>query len=362
MKIGILTFHRAHNYGAVLQCYALQEALKLCGYEVSVIDYRQPAIERAYKKWGFMSLVKSIRHPKQFFCYILNFSKRNKNIQLFSKFSRFLNLTAPCKYSNIPNFDAYVIGSDQLWVPRWTAGVLDKVYTGFFKHNEKSLVFSYAISINENSIAQVPVDKWKNVVKNYKVISFRESEMGLKMSHLTQTPVRIDIDPTLLLAKDKWNLITNNKWKVKRYLLTYHLPGRYKGLSIDLFNNEVSQIAKKMNCEVISLYPMKYSVNDFVSLFKYAQGIITTSFHATVFSLIYEKPLMSVVLNDGMDNRYVELLNLVGASAALVNKEFNNGVFAKIDYVKVSEQIKNISISSFEYLKTIKNIVNNENT
>ena len=49
MKIGILTFHRAHNYGAVLQCYALQERLKMAGYDVSVIDYRQPAIERAYK-------------------------------------------------------------------------------------------------------------------------------------------------------------------------------------------------------------------------------------------------------------------------------------------------------------------------
>lgn len=60
MKIGILTFHRAHNYGAVLQCYALQQRLKMAGYDVSVIDYRQPAIERAYKCFDVLYLLKNV--------------------------------------------------------------------------------------------------------------------------------------------------------------------------------------------------------------------------------------------------------------------------------------------------------------
>ena len=64
MKIGILTFHRAHNYGAVLQCYALQERLKMAGYDVSVIDYRQPAIERAYKCFDVLYLLKNVFHLK----------------------------------------------------------------------------------------------------------------------------------------------------------------------------------------------------------------------------------------------------------------------------------------------------------
>ena len=57
MKIGILTFHRAINYGAVLQCYALQETLKRMGHNVEVIDYRQPMIEKAYKciKWNWLA-------------------------------------------------------------------------------------------------------------------------------------------------------------------------------------------------------------------------------------------------------------------------------------------------------------------
>lgn len=356
MKIGILTFHRAHNYGAVLQCYALQEALKALGYDVSVIDYRQPALEMAYKKWGLITFLNNLFHPRAILGYIRYSSKRNEGIKLFSEFSKNLNLTKACKHSNIPtNFDSYVVGSDQVWVPRWTGGVLDEVYTGFFKHSKTSNVFSYAISLNQSSIEEVPIETWKDVVNNFKVLSFREAEIGVEISQITQFPSRIDIDPTLLLDKEKWDSITNNKWKGKRYLLTYHLPGRYAGLSKDSFNGKALQIAKSMNCEVISLYPMKYSVNDFVSLFKYAQGIITTSFHATVFALIYEKPLMSVVLNDGYDNRYVELLNAVGASVALVDKELNSGIFPKIDYNKVSALRKNLAVPSLDYLKNIIN-------
>lgn len=357
MKIGILTFHRAHNYGAVLQCYALQEALKSFGYDVYVIDYRQPALEKAYKKWGFITIIESLGHPKAIVEYIRHYFKCKDSIKLFSEFSKCLNLTQACNYSNIPtNFDAYVIGSDQVWVPRWTGGVLDRVYTGFFEHSKTSLVFSYAISLNQKSIEQVSIEKWNDVVSKFKVLSFRESEIGLKMSRLTRCSVRVDIDPTLLLDKEKWNSITNNRWEGKRYLLIYHLPGRYGGISKERFNEKVLEIAKKMNCEVISLFPMRYSVNDFVSLFKYAQGVITTSFHATVFSLIYEKPLMSVVLNDGYDNRYVELLNAVEASEALVDNEFNNGIFPQIDYSKVSLLRKKLSTPSLDYLKNIINL------
>lgn len=357
MKIGILTFHRAHNYGAVLQCYALQEALRMFGYDVSVIDYRQPALEIAYKKWNFITILRNFVHPKMMLDYVHYFLKRNNEIKLFSKFSKYLNLTEACDRANIPTyFDAYIIGSDQVWVPRWTGGKMDDVYAGFFKHNKTSFIFSYAISLNQNSIAQVPIDKWKSIVENFEVLSFRESKIALKISQLTQSAVRVDLDPTLLLNKEKWDSITNNKWEGKRYLLIYHLPGRYGGMTENSFNDKALQIAKSMNCEVISLFPMRFAVNDFVSLFKYAQGIITTSFHATVFSLIYEKPLMSVVLNDGYDNRYVELLDAIGASAALVDKNFNNGIFPKIDYKKVSMQRKKLAYPSLDYLKNIKHL------
>lgn len=122
MKIGILTFHRAHNYGAVLQCYALQQRLKMAGYDVSVIDYRQPAIERAYKCFDVLYLLKNVFHLKKVYTYLKEFGNRKQTSVVFEDFSSLFTKTEACSASSLPqNFDAYIIGSDQLWVPmdRW---------------------------------------------------------------------------------------------------------------------------------------------------------------------------------------------------------------------------------------------------
>ena len=83
MKIGILTFHRAHNYGAVLQCYALQEILKRMGHQVYVIDYRQPWIEDFYR-FISMDMIISCRNLSEVSAYL----KRNLKKFLRSPFRR----------------------------------------------------------------------------------------------------------------------------------------------------------------------------------------------------------------------------------------------------------------------------------
>lgn len=354
MKIGILTFHRAHNYGAVLQCYALQEVLRSLGYNVVIVDYRQPALEHAYKLWGIKGILCHFLHPKSLFRYIRTLKSRIETSELFDSFSSFLNLTSNCNESIIPSCDAYIVGSDQLWVPQWTGGKMDNVYTGFFRHDEASKIYGYAISLNLSVLDCFSVQYWNKVLDNFNVVSLREAQVAHKLAQKTNRSVRVDIDPTLLLDKDKWDAITNDKWKTKKYLLVYHLPGRYNNLDNDTFSHKVRKIAEQSKLEVISLYPMKYSVEDFVSLFKYAQGVITTSFHATAFSLIYERPLMSIVLNDGYDNRYVNLLNQVGASNALVDKNMNDGVFPILDYDSIAKMLSDYRAPSMEYLKSIK--------
>lgn len=355
MKIGILTFHRAHNYGAALQCYALQERLKLVGYDVYIIDYRQPAIEKAYKCFDIYYLLKNLLHPTRIYTYLRALGDRKRTSSVFEAFSSKFRKTAPCSVSSIPkDFDAYIIGSDQLWVAKWTGGELDKVYTGQFVREEKSKLYSYAISINETSISAIPEQEWSKIACNFKVLSFREEAMAKKMASIIHREIQTDIDPTLLLDSSQWNKITNDYWKSEHYLLVYHLPGRFSGMSNEDFMSKVTEIAKRMNCKVISLYPMKITVSDFVSLFKYARGVITTSFHATVFSLIFERPLMSIVLNDGLDNRYVSLLTKVCASKALVGQDMNDGVFPTLQYDEIRKQILSYVNPSIEYLNSLK--------
>lgn len=350
MKIGILTFHRAHNYGAVLQCYALQQILKIAGHDVYVIDYRQPTIEHSYKVWSIVEILKNLFHLKSVYVYFRTLKRRKRTQRFFEDFSFYFNLSEPCNANNIPVFDAYIIGSDQLWVPRLTGGNLDLVYIGQFCHLNNSKILSYAISMNTKTIDSISQDKWINISANFDILSFREEEMACKMGAIIDRKIRVDIDPTLLLDASQWDTITNEHWKNEKYILVYHLPGRFTKMSYDLFMKKTREIAYKRKCKLISLYPMDYSVFDFVSLFKYADCVITTSFHATVFALIYERPLLSIVLNDGLDNRYVNLLNKVGGEKALVGMDMNNGIFPLLPYNKIKKQISLYAKSSLDYL------------
>ena len=157
MKLGILTFHGAHNYGAVLQCYALQEVLTKMGHDVYVIDYRQPYINEVYKIFSFQILKRKMKNLGAVADYvrynIFRASAIKKRREHFEEFtSKYLNLTLPCDAESVPvDFDAYIIGSDQVWSQVCTGGDFDDVYFGKFRRNEDSRVIGYAISSNPAS-------------------------------------------------------------------------------------------------------------------------------------------------------------------------------------------------------------------
>ena len=137
MRIGILTFHRAHNYGAVLQCYALQEILKGKGHDVQVIDYHQPWIEDQYDLLSWNMFKRNTGSVSQLFKYVKGNLKKwmlapekAKNFRDFRE--QFLNLSLPCMDVMPQGYDCYVIGSDQLWSLHCLGGEQDKMYLGGF--------------------------------------------------------------------------------------------------------------------------------------------------------------------------------------------------------------------------------------
>ena len=116
MKVGILTFHRAVNYGAVLQAYALQKAISKLGFDCVLIDYRNDALEKYYYKmydngFGIMrSLKKMVLQKKQ--------SKRNKQFEDY--YNRYLNISNECYNGKTISsaeaaFKCIFVGSDQVW-------------------------------------------------------------------------------------------------------------------------------------------------------------------------------------------------------------------------------------------------------
>ncbi len=350
MRVGILTFHRANNYGAVLQCYALQESLRSVGYDTVVVNYKQPFIEQVYERfsWQYLFTLLTTR-PQAVIIYLMNCGARDSVRPLFNNFrDKFLRLTAECYGDDIPqNIDTYIIGSDQLWSNNCTNGI-DPIYYGEFIRPLQSRVLGYAISSNAQSIKRLSDDKLRLYSQNFETLSLRETEIFDIVNSRCTVSSRVDIDPTLLLEASQWEAITNPRWESRQYVLLYQLRTK-KGRGAKL-RRKAQELANNMKCELIDISSGNYSVEDFVSLFKYAQYVVTSSFHGTAFSVIFERPLYSVILNDGHDGRCKNLLKSIGAEELLVELNDFTPKPRSINYATITPQIDALRAISMDYL------------
>ena len=355
MKVGILTYHRAHNYGAVLQCFALQEVIRKQGHEVEIIDYRQPFIEKLYKpEVGIRHIIK--------LCFLLKFKKLSLYIKkCFGKFKRnnnfkefrssFLKCGKPFKGNLIPqNYDCYIIGSDQLWGLHCTNGY-DPIYWGNFSKSLGVKVYGYAISGTTAYHNVLTVDEIKHNVGNFSKLSFREETLRDDIAKVTGLHADITLDPTLLTDTEIWTPLINRVWSKRNYIVLYQV--RFIKGDERMLNRKAELFAKQLNCEVIDLSDMQYSVEDFVSIIKYAKCVVTSSFHATVFSIIFGTPFYSFKLDDSHDDRYTDLLEKLHMSNHIVDKD---SVLSEIPFVNkdvIKKYLPLLQESSFRYLNSI---------
>ncbi len=317
MKTGILTFHCACNYGAVLQCYALKTYIASLGHDVSVIDYRPKAIADGYKWldirrfWG--------RTPSRFIektrAELKVITSRRARYTRFAEFvaSR-LNLSPrvfEADSSVLQDYDLIIVGSDQVWNTAITRGY-DPLYWGEFKRAKAKLI-SYAASMEDGAIDEKEVSAR---LRNFDRVSVREFSLAERLTPLVGSGEVADVvDPTLLLGRDKWDEL-QGRGIDGDYLLFYQVrrsPEAYKA---------AEDLAKKKGLRFICVSAKPElenspelaaaSVEDFVTAFRNASYIVTTSFHGTAFSLIYEKDFISYEVEDGKGSRQRDLLVAVG--------------------------------------------------
>lgn len=359
-KIGILTFHRANNYGAVLQCYALQESLKDIGLDVKVIDYSTAAMIKRYTVTFnytlFFNGIKKVNLKSVFgglYIYIRNKINNSSAAKLFNLFrDKYLVLSNVCELGFVPdNMDIYIIGSDQVWNLNLIGDEINKMYFGEFNRDKSSKVYGYAISGNLASIDMIGKTNLQKLSMNFEMLSFREQSMSDKVRSISGVNSRVDIDPTLLLSRTDWNKITHDRWKNERYVLLYEVR-KVADSKISPVRLKAEAIAKQLNCKIIEIKPSKFSPTDFVSLFKYAQYVVTSSFHGTAFSIIFERELCCVKLNDGHDSRYIDLLNSLGASSFLVDRDESVSIL-DTDYKDIRTNLNEIRDNSIKYLKNL---------
>lgn len=354
-RIGILTFHAAHNYGAVLQCYALQEFLHSKGHEVEIIDYRLPSIVNGYHWFKLNRFIS--KNPYKLLkktIYELHLIKKRK--QRYDAFETFINERlnlAPIEKIFDNPYDIIIIGSDQVWNYNLTNG-FDHYYWGNFPHPPQTKIISYAASMHDNwpnSYDDIIVKK----LKKLDFISVRELSLAKKLSKLLPNKeIHSVIDPTLLIKKEQWDNIAKRPKINYPYLLLYQVERDTKSEYI------AEKIAKRKNLKIVYLSAHVSDINtnkviasspeEFIGLFKYAEFIVCSSFHGTIFSLQFAKPFVSVKMGLGKDSRVGNLLRDLNLKDLFISN-YNEINDKTLDSVILNERINHLRIKTIKLLE-----------
>lgn len=353
MRIGILTFHRAHNYGAVLQCYALQETLKRMGHSVQVIDYRQPWIEDFYSLFCWNMIRRNATSVKSLYSYLKASLKKwilaPRKSSDFRKFrERFLDMSEPCGVDIPQDYDCYLIGSDQLWSLHCLGGEADKVYMGEFERPEGSSLVGYAISADMKSV-HASASLLRKYVPEFDAISMREKQIADAVEEITGCTCETCLDPTLLGDASIWDQV---KAEVPEgeYVLVYEV--RWNPQTKGKLRRKAEELAASVSprCRVIDVSRVDRPVEEFVSLFRNASYVVTTSFHGIVFSIIFGIPFYAFPLWGGYDLRYKALLENLGAEDRIMS--FDDVIIpGTMDFKSLREKLSLWQKSSYAFIE-----------
>ena len=342
--IGIITFHRAVNYGAVLQCFALQQLLDNLGLENAVIDYRCQFIEKHYSCIPTVSPVHIRQFIKECFQIPTKFICR-KNFDLF--INKYLRMTH--KFirkedilSNDYHFDTIITGSDQVWNLEITGK--DTTYLLDFA-DENVRKVSYAASLGPVEIEQGYLDALKKHIQKFDVISLREPTAIETIKKISDKEIEIDVDPTVLVDINVWNELANkSKMKEKDFIFVYLMQDseilREKALQIVKEKNlKILFIGMVSNIPVLGKNMKGALVEDFLWMIKNAKYVITNSFHGILFSLRFEKNFFwAYQKGKKMSNPRFQMLNQYYEieKCCCNNKKIN-----ELDYKYIRNQMEN---------------------
>lgn len=333
MKVGILTFHDAHNYGAVLQAYALKKYIKQLGYDVNVINYHHKTIPDGF--------------PRE---------NNEERWEKFNKFIKELTNGEQTVYTSEEDLekldiDFWICGSDQIWNTEITRG-FNKGFFLDFETNGKKI--SYAVSMGIPNLPKEQEEDFKNSINKLDYISVREETLKQYAEKFTDKKVTKTLDPTLLLEnKDYDDLILENKYG--DYVLIYALGPDERLTKI------AKKIAEEKNAKIVELndkekenYFCEQVSNagpmEFLTLIKNAKAIITNSFHGTIFSIIFEKEFYTITrLN--RNSRMENILDIVGMRDRLLDKIEELENVKEQDYNKALKNLEEEKKKSQEFLK-----------
>ncbi|MBR2589959.1 MAG: polysaccharide pyruvyl transferase family protein [Clostridia bacterium] len=362
-KIGTLTYHGSHNYGSVLQAYALAKQLELMGNDVKILNLRPQAQKQMY----------ALKRPSGNMIHkAFDVMMQGKRQKRFNEFERFINHVLPVtdtEYTEteqlkaIQNeYDAFVCGSDQIWNPV-CPDFEPAYYLQFLDKDNSAKRIAYAPSFGKHEFDEKTTKQINTWAKDFDSISVRELKGKTVLHEIAEEKISVVCDPVVLLEKNHWDDFAVQPDIKEPYMLVYFLENNHGRKDF------VDTLAKMLGLKVVVLteylrdmtkpYIKKYdaSPEEFVGLFKNASFVYTNSFHGTAFASIFGKPFITVIAPDQQnaqnnnDSRKIDYLTKIGLESRLVQNELpSKEELLQCDFSLASRQIKTFQEASLQYL------------
>lgn len=360
MKIAIMTQPLGHNYGGIMQAFALQQVLKDLGHEVITID-RQPDVKSKIRKTLSITKHTALKIIGRKKTAPIDESQQLIILQNTLRFTKqHIKKTAPITstrdiktHFSENSYDAVIVGSDQTWRPIYSPNILN-FYLDFLQdHKIKRIAYATSFGVDHWEYSLQQTLKCKKLAQRFDAISVRESS-GVELCRQNlNVPAEVTLDPTLLLSANEYlsklNIPQHNKeGKLFAYILDNN---QEKELAI---NN----ISKDLNLTLLTNHPkfqptqdsrnkiddhILPSLEDWIKSFNTAKFVITDSFHGCVFSIIFNKPFLAIS-NPGRGaarfKSLLEILNLQDRLITEANQITKEKITQEINWQKVNDTIE----------------------
>lgn len=372
MKIGLLTLPLHNNYGGILQCYALYTILKRMGHEVVVVRRERPPYKKGIQDY-MMDVAKCMTHV--FLGRKHTYSPTKNELRyLHRHITRFIDkyiqphLTPAYstdelrKQCVVNKYEAFVVGSDQVWRPRYTASV-GNYYLDFVEdiHDIKRIAYAASFGTDDWEYTAEETETCGRLIRKFQHVSVRENSAIEICKTKFHMKAELVLDPTMLLERADYEalVLLENEKKRQGNLFCYVLDRtQEKDVLIDKLSSELSMLpfftmpikshhVKENMREHIEecVYP---PVTQWIRSFIDAEMIITDSFHGCVFSIIFNKPFWVIGNEKRGMVRFESLLGLFGLQDRIISAKEVPDWERSIDWGRVNDihrKMKNLSIN-----------------
>ncbi len=349
MEISIVTPHAVFNYGAVLQAHALYKYLESSGYHVWMMDFPPHKSGRP----------KSAR--ELIYTLFSNVFKRIYSKPLLMGDHSFQTFIDQFQLTNRTDLPLYIVGSDQVWNP----ANLDHYFSLDFV-GPKSTKASYAASMGISVLPAHEEQRFRKMLSTIPFLSAREAQTASEISRVSGRECRTDVDPTFLMPLAYWRKQEKKVDIQEPFVLFYllHIPSNIRSV--------IKQIRDKYKCNIYIIdrsgflhlidRHLKgiYSAGpaEFLWLIDHAKMVVTSSFHGTAFSIIFQKQFISLI-NPAAPSRISNLLSLTGLTSYGISNDAPIP-FEPIGYNEVNDRFNVHINNSKNYLQSVIKGVENE--